>query len=325
MSRFFGSGPGRAARTGARSARSERIRTALLAIVAPTVFFAVIELGTRATVSVPGPFFPSRASCRARDPLLGYAYVPRCVGIHDGTPIRTNVLGLRGDEVPEDGSRRILAIGDSCTWGYQVGQAESYPAVLQRVLDKTAGPGRYFVVNAGTPGFTSHHGLLYLRERGLQLHPALVLIGYEFNDGLEMGDISQRLDRLRRYSVLVTADDWLKAHSDFYRLVNYRMAFGTRPAREAQVVPAKYRDNVLAMVQLARDHGARPVLIDWNVPRSPYSPVLDDVSDTVSAPLVRYYGPRLPGDVVHPTAEGYRRFVTVLYERLRDVGYVDGK
>ena len=307
------------------SRRSERIWTALLAIVAPTVFFAAIELGTRAAVRVPGPFFPSRASCRGRDPLLGYSYMPRCVSNADGTPIRTNMLGLRGDDVPEDGSRRILAIGDSCTWGYQVGQAESYPAVLQRVLDKTTGTRRYFVINAGTPGYTSHHGLVYLRERGILLHPALVLIGYEFNDGLEMGEVSQRLERLRRYSLLVAIDDWLKARSDFYRMVEYRMGAGTAPGREAQVVPAKYRDNVVAMIQLARDHGARALLIDWDVPRSPYSEVLDDVSDAVSVPLIRYYGPRLPGDVVHPTAEGYRRFVTMLYERLRDAGYVDGK
>ena len=301
----------------------EKLRTVLLAVIVPSAFFGLIEVGTRVSVSVPGPFFPSLASCRRRDPLLGYSFIPSCVGDVNGTPIRTNALGLRGDELPQDARRRILAIGDSCTWGFRVSEAESYPAVLQRVLDERTGAKRYSVINAGTPGFTSHHGLLYLRERGILLRPALVLIGYEWNDGLPMGEVAQRLERVRRFQGLLQLDDWLRANSTFFRLVEYHTASQTTPILESQVVPAKYRENVVAMVRLARAHDARALLIDWNVPRSPYSEVLDDVSGELAVPLMRYYGPRLPGDVVHPSAEGYRRFVTMLYESLRERGDVD--
>jgi lysophospholipase L1-like esterase len=239
-----------------------------------------------------------------------------------GTRLRTNALGLRGDEVVEDGRRRILAIGDSCTWGYQVREEESYPALLARLLDEGPRRGRYRVVNAGTPGFTSYHGLVYLRERGLQLNPALVLIGYEWNDGVRMGDVVQRLERVRRLRHILALDDWLRANSDFYRLIAYQLGPRTVPKLGPQVLPLQYRENVTTMIGLAHDHGAQAALVDWNAAGPAYSDVLDEVSAEHGVPLVRFYGPRIPGDVVHPSAEGYRRFVGVLYRRLREAGYL---
>src|SRR5205823_10682050 len=162
-------------------------RTALLAVTFPAVFFGLIEAATRRFVHVPRWLVPAPGACTQRDPLLGYSFVPSCVGTMGRTPVRTNALGLRGEDVGVADRPRILAIGDSCTWGYEVKEEESYPALLGRLLEERAGRGGYQVLNAGTPGFTSYHGLVYLRERGLGLHPAVVLIGYEWNDGIAMG------------------------------------------------------------------------------------------------------------------------------------------
>jgi hypothetical protein len=42
---------------------------------------------------------------------------PNCSATSEGASFRTNAFGRRGPEVADDGAVRILAIGDSCTFG----------------------------------------------------------------------------------------------------------------------------------------------------------------------------------------------------------------
>ena len=95
---------------------------------------------------------------------------------------RTNEQGLRDAPISNDGARRILSLGDSCTFGWRVPQAAAYPQQLQRLLDRRYGVGRFRAINAGFPGYTSLQGLAYLRERGLALKPEIVVIAFGFND-----------------------------------------------------------------------------------------------------------------------------------------------
>ncbi len=58
---------------------------------------------------------------------------------------------------PETSLPKIVAFGDSLTEGFGLPAGESYPAVLQKMLD--ADGYRYEVVNAGVSGETSAGGL----------------------------------------------------------------------------------------------------------------------------------------------------------------------
>jgi hypothetical protein len=49
---------------------------------------------------------------------------------------------------------RVLAVGDSHTYGGSVPRGQDYPHQLQRFLD-AADPGVYSVVNVGVPGFNT--------------------------------------------------------------------------------------------------------------------------------------------------------------------------
>src|SRR5262249_44457319 len=149
---------------------------------------------------------------------------PHCHGALSSTAFETNSLGLRSPEVRDDGSRRILAIGDSCTWGWAVPQDASYPADLQRLLDERSGRVSYQVVNAGAPGYTSYQGLLYLRERGLALDPSIVILGFGFNDALALGEIEEQLQLARRWQWLMLVDDFLVQHSYSYDFVRRHTA-----------------------------------------------------------------------------------------------------
>jgi lysophospholipase L1-like esterase len=97
--------------------------------------------------------------------------------------LRTNSVGLRDvDEVNDDPDVfRILALGDSFTYGYYVHNEEAWPARLEETLNQRL-EARFQVLNAGVPGFTVVDELDYLREKGLALEPDLVVIGFYTND-----------------------------------------------------------------------------------------------------------------------------------------------
>jgi hypothetical protein len=100
----------------------------------------------------------------------------------------TNAQGLRMDydlsveKLP--GSRRILLVGDSFTFGYGVQQNEAFPAELQRLLDPDH--RRIEVINAGfASGFTLDTEYLFTREVGAKWHPDLVLVGVSLSNDLD--------------------------------------------------------------------------------------------------------------------------------------------
>ena len=77
-------------------------------------------------------------------------------------PIEANRFGMRGPELPygpsQNGHRRILALGDSTTFGTGVATAATWPAQLGAVLSNETGPAEW--INAGYPAS-------YLRSNSL--------------------------------------------------------------------------------------------------------------------------------------------------------------
>jgi lysophospholipase L1-like esterase len=99
---------------------------------------------------------------------------------------RNNTLGLRGGELvverPQE-MKRIVAIGDSFTWGWGVPDSGAWPAVLE-VLLKDSGID-VEVVNAGQPGANP---FLYARNAARVvpvLKPDLVIIGVLQGDDIQ--------------------------------------------------------------------------------------------------------------------------------------------
>ena len=118
-------------------------------------------------------------------PMPGLAYELRpgvdveAVGIH----IRTNALGLRGPEVSEAkpaGVRRVLAVGDSITFGFGVEEDQAYPRVLEGLL--RAEGRRVEVLNLGVAAYNLNEDTARLLSRGGPLQPDLVVVQYFLND-----------------------------------------------------------------------------------------------------------------------------------------------
>lgn len=95
--------------------------------------------------------------------------------------LQTNSVGLRNDREIEENAVRILAIGDSFTYGMYVHNHETFPARLEERLNQLL-PVEVQVLNAGVPGYTIQDELEYLHEKGLALEPDVVILGTYTND-----------------------------------------------------------------------------------------------------------------------------------------------
>lgn len=88
--------------------------------------------------------------------------------------------GLRDREFSRErveGTYRVLALGDSFTFGQGVEATETWPKVLEGLL---AGPSE--VLNAGVTGWGTAQELLWLEEEGLAFRPDAVVVAFYSND-----------------------------------------------------------------------------------------------------------------------------------------------
>jgi lysophospholipase L1-like esterase len=93
-----------------------------------------------------------------------------------------NVQGVRGAPLARDkdaASLRLIALGDSNTFGWVEDDEANWPAQLERALRPAC--ARCEVANAGVWGYTSFQGLLWFRET-LALAPDIVLVSFGAND-----------------------------------------------------------------------------------------------------------------------------------------------
>src|SRR5215470_9799403 len=98
---------------------------------------------------------------------------------------RSNSLGMRDEEAAPrkaPGTFRVLALGDSCTYGSGVLVGDCYPNRLEARLNFARQKRVNEVLNAGCPGYTLYQGLTYLERDGFDLQPDLVTLAFGFND-----------------------------------------------------------------------------------------------------------------------------------------------
>lgn len=104
---------------------------------------------------------------------------------------RENLFGFRSpyESVGKDpGTFRVLALGDSFTWGDRVADPDStWPALLEASLERRWPDRVVQVVNMGQRGWTTRNEAELLRRLGWQLEPDLVLVQFNVNDALPSG------------------------------------------------------------------------------------------------------------------------------------------
>jgi lysophospholipase L1-like esterase len=153
--------------------------------------FLVGELVLRAMDRMPYEDLPNIGR-HVYDEDLGHVYEPNYTQVLQTREWRqewrSNTQGVRADRdfgPKPEGVTRILMVGDSFTVGDQVAVDDTYPGVLQRLLDESHGVGRFEVVNAGFPAYGTVHEAGWLEKFGARFEPDVVLLGMTPNDLLE--------------------------------------------------------------------------------------------------------------------------------------------
>lgn len=101
-----------------------------------------------------------------------------------------NRLGFRGPDImakkPE--TIRVMCFGGSTTYGLCLPYADTYPKLLQDVLDSEVGSGRFEVINAGFSAYKFKEIIALYEHEALSLEPDIVVILSVFNNLVSYND-----------------------------------------------------------------------------------------------------------------------------------------
>jgi lysophospholipase L1-like esterase len=165
------------------------------------------------------------------------------------------------------GGRRVLFLGDSNTYGYCLDNTATFVEVADRLLPQ------YDLINLGVPGHTSYQGYKQLLKFEAMIKPDIIVISYNFNDRRYVTNPNDADSDAVFHKLRSAHELQLLEYSYLYRAVR---AVGKKlglirasppPATvrvdrlEPRVDPARYRDNLIKMIEWARQNGSTPYLL----------------------------------------------------------------
>lgn len=195
-------------------------RRLLAALVLPpaSVLLLLLMLELGFAIVRPVPFALAAALTVDRDPHTAYRLRPgSVVHYHRGIRTRVNSAGMRGPDVSpaKNGVFRILAVGDSFTFGTDVGDEEAFPVQLESLLGERDGRPVQ-VVNSAVPGWGPFQYAQYYEHYGRRWDPDLVLVGFfvgndAYSPHRRVSDVRLTAVAGRRVRREVAGDRWLPA------------------------------------------------------------------------------------------------------------------
>lgn len=268
-------------------------------------------------------------------PDVHHLQVPGASAVLQGVEVKINARGLRDREVPAAppaGTKRLLLMGDSVTFGWGVAQERTYAKVCEAELART---GKYELINAGVVNHNTARMLAFYRQELHTYQAPVVLVAFFINNANEPADTSLRawLDtplqlpvflysRLRR--VTARGPDFDTMHRQLYAAENpLYQAFSERLTKFiAELVKAgkqvivvnvpdaahldepkyRYQDITDKVLGLAKTAGAQTIDLYPAVKGMPAGTIVNSAEDR------------------HPNAEGHRRMGVYLAAELRKLG-----
>ncbi len=330
--------------------RRRRRRFALVAAAAGLLLAALVgEVAVRLLDAAGSPRRTFAPGIYRPDDELGWTLLPSYEGVHVEyrytARTTTNELGFRGpawDAARKGAKRRILVLGDSCTFGRGVLDEETWPARLESHLRAAGEDAAVFC--AGVPGYdTDQEEKLLARLEGL-VRPTDVVVGWLPNDVLDRRAASgpvhivdgQMVQDLEDY--LAWRDRHLKSALWSYIRVRMKLLRRTANVRHLSAIP----DEALALSQAplrrilerTRALGARPAVVLFPRQEEVEDPSIDASHHARMASFARGLGATcvdmlavwraapaagryLERDPVHPTAKGYDEVAAEVARALR--------
>ena len=163
----------------------------------------------------------------------------------------------------DDHRPRIIALGDSSTFGWGIRAGQTFVEVLDDLLPD------FSVINLGVLGYRSFQGYQRLIKQGLPLQPTVLIVSFNFNDRTAMPSASEvdSEERFARY-VRQTRLEAIKRLYLSRALTRVLGAVGIVQASSASTVPMdfenvrvlparvppeQYRENLVKIAQVAQE------------------------------------------------------------------------
>jgi len=235
--------------------------------------------------------------------LVRYRVVGRCWNRDVDFTISTEEHGLRNPPLAPEGARtRILAIGDSTTFGLGVNNEDTWPAQLEKILNEAAGGERFEVLNAGMSGYSAFQGLRYLDKHGLYFRPALVTACFGHNDFATWNSKTD-VERAVEHAAIVE-EVAEKSRSDLFVLARRALeqaehaVEGLTGEKRPRLTPEEFHDTLIEIKKVCDAQGIPLLFIlwpyEWQVrQRKPervrYQPILIETCEEMGATLINLY------------------------------------
>ncbi len=186
-----------------------------------------------------------------------------------------NSLGMRGEEISYDTSLvNIAAVGNSCTFGWQVSEDDTYLFQLVDSLNHGLEEQSFQAIDGGIPGYSSYQGKLFFQKYLAPLNPKVTLIMFGWNDQWAASGNIIDSEQETPSGFLLSA---LKVVNRLrvYRLLRQLIlqaiepeileTVGQRDSRPR--VPLKqFGENLMSIIEQAKAIGSYPILLTSPIP-----------------------------------------------------------
>jgi hypothetical protein len=182
-------------------------------------------------------------------------------------------LTVDSRQVDDPKTPKVLILGDSCAFGNGVDVTRTFGEVLDRLLDG------YSVINLAVPGYSSYQGVGILRRQIGRIRPAIIVAAFNYNDRRYV-QRPEETDGASHFKVVYDSSrsestvKRLEYVSYIFRAMMRLYAASTTAFSESRNPPAAsvdtlhprvsvagYRANLVAMIELAREHGAQMMFL----------------------------------------------------------------
>ncbi|MBN2227191.1 MAG: SGNH/GDSL hydrolase family protein [candidate division Zixibacteria bacterium] len=194
----------------------------------------------------------------------------------EGETIRINSFGLRGDEIPPRSDKcRIVALGNSCTFGWGMKEDQTYANRLEMLVNADSTLPEIEVINAGIPGYSSTQGSRFFYSDILKLHPDIVMLMFGWNDQWAASEnISDRNQKMPAQFVIDLQNTFSRLKA--YRLIRKIILWATeKPLEETlhkdgpiiyRAAVGEFYQNGKLICSTARKENVIPILLTSPIP-----------------------------------------------------------
>jgi lysophospholipase L1-like esterase len=192
-----------------RAFRRPAVEKLILVLI---VFLVPILWGELALRAFVPPRDASTTSIFVRDDALGWKLRPGAADRWGGVEVRINERGQRGPLVPYErtpGTRRILYLGDSVTFGYRVARWEDTFPFLADSLLGARNSVRVETVNLAVEGYSQWQQAIVMANEGARYKPDVVVLGFVLNDVTEMFHLTRFGGAEEGFQMRHAASSWI--------------------------------------------------------------------------------------------------------------------